>query len=387
MIKKILSVVTFAIILSFALPEIAKAGWVTLDISMALSILSLGAFWVSFFLVEQKEAVLEDAPFYKRYRNEILFLVTCFFFYLTWMLIIPYNEAPDERMRYVIARYIFRHGTLPVGNESEIMNLVWGQSYAYQPILSYQIASLVMGIASAFGMASEKLFYAARFTNVVIATGTVAVALAIGKECFKGEVRFLFAGLIGLWPMVAFIGAYVNNDALAFFSAILIFYSWIVGRRRQWDLKACVLLAVGLSLCFLSYYNAYGFIFCSAFLYAGDYFLHRKEWSLQRFLGYGVTIVGICALLAGWWFVRSAILHDGDFLGLTACNNLAEATAQWAYKPSQHITPQNAGYSFYDMLRGPVLGAHGWVYSIAISILGVFGNFSIAMTLKAYLGL
>ena len=59
----------------------------------------------------------------------------------------------------------------------------------------------------------------------------------------------------------------------------------------------------------------------------------------------GLAVVGICAVLAGWWFVRSALLHDGDFLGMRTSAALAEQLAQPAYKPSQHVTPMSSGYS------------------------------------------
>ena len=56
-------------------------------------------------------------------------------------------------------------------------------------------------------------------------------------------------------------------------------------------------------------------------------------------------------ILAAWWFIRNAILYDGDFLGMNASSVCAEKYAKPAYKPSQKQTPQMAGYTFWDMLN------------------------------------
>ncbi|MEG0310885.1 MAG: hypothetical protein RR604_08300, partial [Eubacterium sp.] len=115
--------------------------------------------------------------FIKCYRVEIFFVLFCFFFYLAWALFIPYGGGPDEDMRYDIARFIYDNNRLPIGNEPEIVNLVWGTSYGYTPIFAYQIAAIFMKIFAFFGLGEDLLFYAARFSNVVISTLTVIFVL------------------------------------------------------------------------------------------------------------------------------------------------------------------------------------------------------------------
>lgn len=332
--------------------------------------------------------MIKKTSFFCKYQREIFFILFCFFFYFAWSQLIPYNNAPDEDMRYDIAYFIYSKGYLPVGNEPEIVNPLWGQSYAYQPILAYQIAAVFMKAAAFFKMADDKLYLAARFANTIIATGTVAMVLAIGRKCFKGKGAYLFGAMICLLPQFVFISSYVNNDTLALFSTALIFYAWVLGIKGSWDFKTCTLLGFGLSLCFLSYYNAYGFILCSVIIYVGDYLINRKEWPLKKFLGYGILIVAICMLLAGWWFVRSALLHNGDILGMRSSAELAEQLAQSAYKPSLHVTPANSGYSLLQMLFGyytdPFQNSPPWIFVTYISFLGNFGNMSISMEKLLY---
>lgn len=83
-------------------------------------------------------------------RKEILFVLVCFVLYFSWSLIIPFNNAPDEGMRYDIPFFIFSHGRLPQGNEAELIDPIWGQSYAYYPLLSYILSAFLMKLVSFF---------------------------------------------------------------------------------------------------------------------------------------------------------------------------------------------------------------------------------------------
>ena len=86
-------------------------------------------------------------------------------------------------------------------------------------------------------------------------------------------------------------------------------------------------------------------------------------------------------ILAAWWFVRNAILYDGDFLGMNASSICAEKYAKPAYKPSEKQTPQMAGYTLWDMLdQGfPKSEGFSWVELVSQSFVGRFGNMNVFM--------
>ena len=75
-------------------------------------------------------------------------------------------------------------------------------------------------------------------------------------------------------PQLLFIGSYINNDSLALFSISIIIYSWLKGLESSWNVKSCITLSVGLALCALSYYNAYGYILTSVILFIASYFIN-----------------------------------------------------------------------------------------------------------------
>ncbi len=321
---------------------------------------------------------------FSRCRTEFFLVLFCFFFYLVWSQLIPYNDAPDEAMRFSIAEFIYKYGKLPFGNETEIMNPLWGQSYAYQPIFAYQIAALFMHLGHWAGLADDSLYLAARFANVLTGTGTVIVLLLIGRTAFGRRGSLLFACFIALLPEFAFVNSYVNNDGLAFFSAALIVLAWIRGIQDHWSIRSCVLLGFGTGLCALSYYNAYSWILCSLFLYLGCW-ISARDKNPRYWIGHGLAVLGVFSVLCGWWFVRSALLHNGDFLGLSSVNDLAEQKAMFGYKPSQKMTPQRAGLSLWQMFFKPY-GQAGdlWIKSSIRSLFGVFSYNKLLMNQYYY---
>ena len=79
---------------------------------------------------------------------EILFFLFLLVFYLMWARVQPNGAGPDEPMRYQIAYYIYQHGSLPVGDDPAVRNIVWGISYAFSPIQDYMIAAVFMKLTS-----------------------------------------------------------------------------------------------------------------------------------------------------------------------------------------------------------------------------------------------
>ena len=199
-----------------------------------------------------------------------VFAVSALIICCAWTIIQPFNSAPDEYMHYQIAQFIYQKGTLPFGGDPEIINPIWGTSYGFTPILAYIIGAAFMKITSIFTINETALLMSARLVSILCNTGTVIMCFKIADKLLKGVYRWIFVVFVALLPQFIYIGSYVNSDALAIFSTSLIIYSWIYGLTSKWSRKSCVLLAFGISLCALSYYNAYGFILCSMILYFAD---------------------------------------------------------------------------------------------------------------------
>lgn len=197
----------------------------------------------------------------------LIIIGICFLLFFSWSVIIPYNHAPDEYMRYQIPDFIYKYGKLPVGDDERVRNEIWGFSYAFLPFFSSIISALFMKIASIFSTSATVLLVSARFTSVCFSTGTVFFCIKIGKLLFDEVYARLFVVSIVFLPQFVFISSYVNNDAFGIFTVSWIIYAMLKAKANKWQFKDCIFLGTGIGLCLLSYYNCYGIIIV-AFIYS-----------------------------------------------------------------------------------------------------------------------
>lgn len=374
-------------------------------------------------------------------RLDILFYICIFAVLFGWMLIMPLGGGPDEKMRYSIVQYIFVHWRLPHGGDPEILDRTWGFSYAFQPILPYMISAVFVKLGTFFTWNGEILVLFARFVNIIIGIVMAVLTRKLSKKLFdKAMASWLFTLLVMLLPQQLFMHTYVNTDSMALMSTILIVYAWVLGMEKDWDVKSMVLLSLGIIFCAMSYYNAYGYILASIFVFASyfiilkepDSRLHtvnsykmsgrsNKDWiegymiafsyivslialaydlktgsivfaaavlltilsfvinksyaiQIGPMLKKGIFISAIVLLGIGWWFIRSYIMYDGDFLGLRIRDEYAEIYAVDALKPSLHETYYNQGHSIMYMLKNS-----NFLVLTAKSFVAMFGNMEVGV--------
>lgn len=315
---------------------------------------------------------------------KIALILLVFMMTLTWATIQPNNEGPDEGMKMDICQYIANHGKLPHGGEEEIRNPIWGISYGFTPILSYIIGGLFVKIASNFTSDIHILYIVARLVSVLCITAMSIVNIKIGEKLFKNKYyKWFFIVLTSALPQIIFIGSYINNDSLALLSISIIIYAWLNGLENKWNIKICIIFSIGLALCALSYYNAYGYILTSVILFIASYFINKNEnnkFDFKNMFKKGIIIAGITFLLCGWWFIRNAVIYKGDFLGLSTEEEYSEQYAMEEFKPTNRKTPQNTNMGLFNMLF-----KKGWVIVTLKSFVGVFGTMIITMGTKFYL--
>lgn len=315
---------------------------------------------------------------------EVIFFLFLFMLYAMWARVMYLNGGPDEEMRYAVAKYIYQHGSLPLGDDSEVINSVWGISYAYYPVLSYIFSAFFMKLMSFFSTAPFPLLFAARFPNVLLGVGMARIVLGIGRRLFdSAEKIWLFTIVVSLLPGSMFVFTYVNNDGLGIFSSAVIILAWVLAAEEGWTYRNCVILAAGVALCALSYYNAYGFILCSIIFFGITLWMEAKEKeSCGYFIRRGILVCALVLGLSGWWFVRNAFLYDGDFLGRNAVTLCAEKYAKKGYKPSDRVTPRTEGYSLWEMLSEGFPDkdvGNSWAQNVTESFVGRFGQMNVFM--------
>lgn len=287
------------------------------------------------------------------------FITVCFFviyiiFGLSLLFRQPFGDPPDEFNRYLIPRYIAEHGTLPNGFEESIRIPAYGFSYAFQPILPYMVQGYSMRLAGCFVQDADFLFYTARMVDYVFGLIMAVFLLLLSKRWFRNRaLQWLFCFLAMFIPQSLFLHTYVNTDSCCMMSIVIMLYGLTCCLQDHFRYRSCLIMSLGIILCALSYYNAYGFILSCMLLFTAHYLSlqgRRLRLDWNPFLKKGLFISALVLLGIGWWFIRSYILYDGDFLGLRTRNLCSELYGNEDMKADVRITYRSMGYTVPSML-------------------------------------
>lgn len=309
---------------------------------------------------------------------KILYIILITTIAVTFAILMPISAGPDEGMKMDICKYIAEYNSLPHGGDEAVRNSMWGISYGFTPIFSYIFGGIFMKVAGIFTQDIHTMYVAARMVSCICYCLMGIFVIKIGDKLFKNKnYKWIFIILTTMLPQVLFLGSYINNDALALLSIAMIVYAWILGIENRWSIKTCILLAVGIGLCALSYYNAYGYILTSMIVFVVYYIANKLDY--KELIKKGLLISVITLAICGWWFVRSYIIYDGDFLGMTTTEEYAEKYAIPELKPSNRQTPANTGADLYKMLI-----EDEWIQQTVESFIAIYGGMEIRMPLYTY---
>ena len=304
------------------------------------------------------------------------------------------TNPPDEYFRYQVPQYICAHGAIPTGLEPELRIPSYGFSYALYNAFPYIVMGLAMQVTSLFTSDPAALLFTARMVNVLSGLLMAYVVWLTALRLFSRERnRWVFCLAVTYQPMNIFVHSYVNTDSFCMLSVALIIYGMAVLMQDGPGLRSSLVLAAGVSLCALSYYSAYGAILAAAVFYLACLFRPdssrpgRVRFDWAGFRKYGLLTVLLVLLGTAWWFIRSAIVLDGDFLGL---RTRGELTAAYGIPEVQAAnTYAGRGISFGGMLgemlrnrlpvklAGTLIAAYGslvirppvWYYAVCLLIL------------------
>ncbi len=288
--------------------------------------------------------------------------------YIFWETLLA---PPDEAERYLIPRYIFGHGRLPFGWEQEVRIGGYGGSYAYLPGLSYILMAGAIKIVSAFSQLESSYIIAARSVNVLMGVASAVFVWKMGKRIFKDSPAAKLLPVMFMYlPQMIFIHSYVNLDACGILSIVMMCYFLLAMGQDGVSFKNCAGFSVGAVCCLLSYYNCYAFLPGSVGYFVFLFF-ERKEGKLilkwKDMLRYGCFILLLCILGAGWWFIRSAAVNYGDFLGLASLKAqqlVDRARIGFEVEPS----PMQKGQSIFQFLATP--GLFFWLFCSFVASYG-----------------
>jgi len=316
--------------------------------------------------------------------DQIIIVLSVFLIAFSGAIMIAPVFCPDEASRRLLSNYIYSNGRLPTGNEPETMIYMWGFSYALRPYLSSIINAGFMKIISIFTASETVLLTASRMCSVLSLAGTANFSLKTGNLLFRKRISANLMGIIICFtPQVMFLGMYQNNDALSLFAISMEIFFLVKGYRQSWDLRTCIGLAVSYSVAILCYYSAipwllFGALFCVITCVKNPNLGNKASFIFRRFF---LVCLLIC-ILAGWFFIRNALLHNGDFLGIRS-----EEISRSAILESgmYQLVDFNRGYLMADSITDFLkIKDYEWIRWSLRSMIGCFGHMEIWLPLYQY---
>lgn len=283
---------------------------------------------------------------------------------VTYSVIVPIFEAPDEMSHYPFVAYLAQGGSLPVQRAGQ--EALWQQEGS-QPPLYYALAAALthwldvsdlpaihrvnpharVGIPlahdnkniivhtdrEAFPWRGAVLgVHLTRFFSLLLAVGTLLCTYALGRSVFPDDrlIAVTALALNAFIPMFVFISASVNNDNLVVFLSSLTLVLLVRLLRRGVTLRRLLLTGVIIGLACITKLSALGLIPLAG-LALGLAYLNQapatraggrraedgpaglvRRWTVH----YALLLLPAIAI-AGWWYVRNWLLY-GDPTGLNA---------------------------------------------------------------------
>ncbi|MEM7344073.1 MAG: hypothetical protein AAF485_07510, partial [Chloroflexota bacterium] len=349
----------------------------------------------------------------------------------------PPLEAGDESRHYAVVKYILETNRLPVQNVPETAELQHHWSHeGNQPPLYYALAALLtVGIET--GDWDEVFWYnphttignplrldnknitihppsqawpwrgsvlavhLIRFLSIAMATVTILTAYWIALALFKGN-RWIAAGAMAITafnPMFIFISASINNDnaVIMFVTLALGVMVWMVGGMEDWksetldrwkynaSLSIPALLGLLIGLGTLSKLYAFGLIPLAGLLFVwiayttesteSSFSLSPRFW--RKVIVWNVTMLFVIFVVAGWFYIRNAILYEGDILALEVMRHTAGERDEIPSLATIQAEFKGFRIAYWALFGGVNILVDDWIYIILdwvslVAALGVF---------------
>ncbi len=201
-----------------------------------------------------------------------------------------------------------------------------------------------------------------RFLSVLLGAATVLLTYLLALELFPARKSLALgaAAVNAFTPMFLFISGAVNNDNLVvpLCSLALLMMVRIANRKSQIANRNWALLGLVIGLAILTKESAIGLLALAALTIA--YVAYRQR-SMRTLLEGGLIVVGLVAIISGWWFVRNWKLY-GDPLGLNVFLDILGRR----HPPAtlRQLWGERVGFamSYWGLFGGVNVPMDAWVY-------------------------
>jgi 4-amino-4-deoxy-L-arabinose transferase-like glycosyltransferase len=164
--------------------------------------------------------------------------------------------------------------------------------------------------------------YVVRWMTVLIGAGVICLTYFIGREIFPDQPALAAgaAALVAFNPQFIYLSGAINNDIAAALAGTAVLWACVRLVRRGPSRRADATVGVLYGLALLTKFNLLALLALIELAYLLTVWRTRR---IRVFLRGNLIVLGLAALIAGWWFVRNQVLY-GDPAGLSILNELWE---------------------------------------------------------------
>ncbi len=315
---------------------------------------------------------------------------------VTYSVVTPIFEAPDELWHYPLVWQLARTAQLPVQNPASPQ--LWQQEGS-QPPLYYALAALLtaavpaddlpqlirrnphadLGLVSLDGNANIIIhtpaeqwpwrgavlaIHLARLFSVGLGAGTVLAVYALSRRLWPANPLFapVAMAFVAFNPMFIFISGAVNNDNLIILLATLAVWQLAVllTDSGSFPWRRVILLGVLAGLAALAKVSGLGLLALIGLTLLGWGYRQRR-WTTALL---ATALVGGLALaLAGWWYWRNFTLY-GDWTGAEIMVQMMGARPTPPTCPQLLAETPGLARSFWGLFGYFSVALPGWVYGL-----------------------
>ncbi len=321
-----------------------------------------------------------------------------------YSLVTPLYESTDELRHVRYVRHIATYGNLPlqragapraqshhpplyyalgalvscwVNVDEDVYyqpkeNPFW--AYRYWEVGSDNKNQYVHGADEAFPYSGITLVvYLVRWMTVLIGALTVWLTYEMGREVFPHgpSLALASAALVAFTPQFLHLSGSVGNDVPAAACGAAVLLACLRVARQGVSLRKDVMVGILLGVSVLTKFHLVVLLapVCVAYLLTA---WPRRDW--RAMLRAAIVILGLAAILLGWWFLRNWHLY-GDPTGMSKLNELwagRDAGESWWVIPQAwpHLWTSLWGRFGYGQVPLPA-----WIYSglLVLSVVSVAG--------------
>ena len=219
---------------------------------------------------------------------------------------IPLNIGYDVEGHLQYIAYLLDNMRLPLASEGWEM---------YHAPLYYVLSALLYAFCTLFTSPGAAIRLI-RIIPLLCGGLQIEIAFRVLRKVFPGRDELQAAGTLvaGFIPMNIYISQYISNESLAAVlvaSTLFLCFTVVVPPVRM-DFRHLAVMGLALGAALLAKMSALFLV--PVVMGAVFWTLFRQNWRIPRIMAAAGTVLGVTFLVAGWFYVRNAVVFGKPFV-------------------------------------------------------------------------